>query len=82
MSDLLERITDTGHYSVVTNPGEKLSVRKQAAQKFDMQRLHLRKSKNSIKPKSQTGLQLWKTSTIMWTSTDLKSIKHRISKYQ
>ena len=34
---------DTDHYLVIAKVREKLAVCKQAAQKFDMQRFHLRK---------------------------------------
>jgi hypothetical protein len=51
---------------VVATCREKLSVRKQAAQKFDMQRFDVKKLNNAevkkiIRLKSQRGFQLWKT---------------------
>jgi hypothetical protein len=49
---------------------ERLSVSKQVAQKFNMQRFDLRKEmmhklRNSIRSKLQAGLLLWKTVMIM-----------------
>jgi len=39
------------------------------------------KSKNSIKLKSQIGLQLWKTWIMMWISIDLGKVSERILGY-
>jgi hypothetical protein len=62
---------DTEHYLVAAKLRERLSVSKRVAQKFDMQRLDLRKLndaevKEQCRSKLQTGLQLWKTLMIMW----------------
>jgi hypothetical protein len=59
-------LCDPDHCSVVARHRERLLVSKQATQKFDMQRFYLKKLndskvKNSIRSKSQTGMQLWKT---------------------
>ena len=57
---------DTDHYLVIAEVREILSVRKQAAQKFDVERFNLKKLselevKNVIRMKFQGGLQLWRT---------------------
>jgi len=51
---------------ILTTMREKISVRKLAAQKYDMERVNLKKLndvelKNSIRLKSLTCLQAWKT---------------------
>ena len=57
---------DTDHCMVVVEVRERLAVSKQAEQKFDVKRFNLRKLNerklaNSIRQRSQTGLQLWRT---------------------
>ena len=57
---------DTDHYLVVAKLRERLSVSKQAAQKFDGERFNLRKLNelrlvNSIRLRLQTGLQPCRT---------------------
>jgi len=57
---------DTDHYLVVAKFRESLTVSKQAAQKFDVERFNLRKLsefevRSSIRLRSQTGFQLWRT---------------------
>jgi hypothetical protein len=64
---------DTDHYLVVTKVSERLAVRKQAAEKIDMEKLNLKKlNKGGVKEQYQVkitnSLQLWKTSRIMGTS--------------
>jgi hypothetical protein len=59
----------------VGNIREKVSVSKQAMQKFDMQRFNLKKLmtwkiKNNNKLKFQIAMQFWKTLMIMWTSVE------------
>jgi hypothetical protein len=60
---------ETDHCLVVAKPWARLSVSKQATQHLQIsgtQTMYtLRKSTTS---KSQTGLQLWKTWMMMWTS--------------
>jgi hypothetical protein len=60
-------VTDCGtdHYLVVAKVRERLALSKQVAQKFDVERFYLRKPRsrrlgNSIRLRSQTGLQLWR----------------------
>jgi hypothetical protein len=64
MSDPLEGLTV--QYLVVAKLRERLSVSKQATQKFDMESFDLKKPNNAevkeqYQVKSETGLQLWKT---------------------
>jgi hypothetical protein len=56
----------TGHYVVVEKVRKRSAVSKQETQKFDMEKFNLRKPLswrlgNSIRLRSQTGLQLWLT---------------------
>jgi hypothetical protein len=60
---------------VVAKVREGLAVSKRATQKFYMGRFNLKKLneaevKNSIRLISQTGLQLWETSIMMWISIE------------
>jgi hypothetical protein len=57
---------DHDHNLVVAKAREKLAVSKEAAQNFDVVRFNLRKLNgwrlgNSIRFRSQTDLQLWRT---------------------
>ena len=57
---------DTDHYLVVAKVRERLAVSKQTPQKFEGERLNLRKLNelevgNSIRLRLQTSLQLWRT---------------------
>ena len=57
---------DTYHYLVVAKLKERLTASKQAAKKFDVERFNLKKLserrlESSIRLRSQTGLQLWRT---------------------
>ena len=64
---------DTDHYLVVANVREILTVRKQAAQKFDGERFNLRKlNEQEVRKEYQNeiakiGLQLWRTYAITRT---------------
>ena len=58
--------SDTDHYLGVAKVMERLTVSKQAAQKFDVERFNLKKLSEGwlesiIRLRSQTGLQLWRT---------------------
>jgi len=66
MYNLSGELTDTDHYLVIAKVTARLAVHKQAAQKFDVEQFNLRRLSewrlgNSIRLRSQTGLQLWKT---------------------
>jgi len=63
---LANLICDTDHYLVDTKVREKLTVSKQEAQKFEVERFNLRKL-NELKARKQyqikisNSLQLWRT---------------------
>jgi hypothetical protein len=65
---------------------EKLSVskpiRKSNIKRFHFKELMMQRLRNSIRSKSQTRLQLWKTWMIMWTTIGLGKILRRISNFQ
>jgi len=46
---------------VVAKLRERLAVNKKAAQKFEGERFNLRRIRNSMRLRLQTGLQLWRT---------------------
>ena len=52
---------DTDHYLVVAKLRERLAINKKAAQKFEGERFNLRRIRNSMRLRLQTGLQLWRT---------------------
>ena len=52
----------TDHYLVNVKVRERLSVRKQAAQKTDVEKFNLKKSSElEIRLKTQTGFKRWRT---------------------
>ena len=53
--------SDTDHYLVAAEVRERVAVSKQEAQKFDVERFNLRRLGNSIRLRSQTGMQLCRT---------------------
>jgi hypothetical protein len=69
---------DIDHYLVVVQVRRRTSVNKQAAQKFDMDRFNFKKL-NDVEVtehwlKSETSLQHWNTSMIMWTLVGLEKV--------
>jgi hypothetical protein len=70
---LIGKSNGTDH-SLVEKVREVPSLSEQAAQKFNI--------KNSIRLKSLTAVQFWKTWMIMWTSIGTGKILEEISKLQ